>query len=142
MRNNLGKIFFSLFLLILLGAVFSVTNFVLAQASQEVQNRRAQLEVELLQIENEIAGQRTILQSKQKERVSLERDVAILDAKIDKSRLEIRATDINISKLSSDIGGKQNTIYSLDEKVEREKASLAQIIRRTNEIDSFSLVEC
>jgi peptidoglycan hydrolase CwlO-like protein len=120
---------------------FAFTNLVFAQTNQDVRNRRVELERELSEIEGEISVQRVFLVDKQKERVTLERDVAIIDAEIDKSKLEIRATDIYISKLSNDIGGKEQTISELNEKVKREKNSLAQIIRRTNEIDSFSLVE-
>ncbi|PIP86589.1 hypothetical protein COV42_00390 [Candidatus Campbellbacteria bacterium CG11_big_fil_rev_8_21_14_0_20_44_21] len=115
--------------------------FVFGQASENVQSRRAQLESELLQIEKEIEEQRVFLSAKQQERVTLERDVAIFDAKIEKSQLDIRKTDLNIESLSRDIGGKAETIIKLDEKISREKRSLAEIIRRTNEIDNFSLVE-
>jgi len=109
--------------------------------SEEIDNRRAVLESELAEIEKEIDDQRKVLEDKQRETVSLERDVAILDAQINKSRLSIKARNISISGINNDIGSKQNTIESLDEKLVREKQSLAQLIRKTNEIDSFSLVE-
>jgi hypothetical protein len=131
--KNLTYSFLFLFLILPL--------FSYAQASTNVQNRRAELQQELSQIESEIEVQRVFLEDKQKERVTLERDVAILDAKIDKSQLGIRKTDLNINGLSKDIGNKEQTISELDAKVLREKRSLAQIIRRTNEIDNFSLVE-
>jgi len=124
--------------------LFGQTDFVLAQSapvSQNVQSRRVELQNELTQIEKEIEEQRIFLEAKQQERVTLERDVAIIDAKIEKTQLDIRKTDLNIQALSQDIGGKEKTISSLDEKINREKQSLAQIIRRTNEIDSVSLVE-
>jgi len=136
----------SLFLFISTPLFFVFAQTLLAQeqsgqASQNVQNRRAVLQQELLGIEKEIEEQRVFLEDKQKERVSLERDVAIIDAKIDKTKLDIRKTDLNIEGLSRDIGGKEQTINDLDLKVIREKKSLAQILRRTNEIDNFSLVE-
>jgi len=109
--------------------------------SEEIDNRRAVLESELADIEVEIEAQRKVLEDKQKETVSLERDVAILDTQINKSRLGIKARNISISGINNDIGSKQDTIESLDEKLVREKQSLAQLIRKTNEIDSFSLVE-
>jgi len=132
-------------ILLFFAVVFSLSMpsgiYLHAQASQNVSNRRAELQQELSEIESEIEVQRVFLKGKQKERVTLERDVAILDAKIDKSQLGIRKTDLNISGLSRDIGGKEQTIIELKAKVIREKKSLAQIIRRTNEIDNFSLVE-
>lgn len=108
---------------------------------EDVANRREQLESNLAQIENEIKAQQTLLEDKQRERVSLERDIAILNAKIDKARLEIKQRNLVISGLESDIKGKEKTIGSLNEKLGREKDSLAQLIRKTNEIDNYSLVE-
>lgn len=106
-----------------------------------VADRRAQLELDLANIEKEIEAQRVVLEGKQRERVSLERDVAILNAKIDKARLSIRARNLAIERLRGDIGGKEATIDSLLLKLGREKDSLAQLIRKTNEIDSYSFAE-
>ncbi|MEK9168123.1 MAG: lytic murein transglycosylase [Patescibacteria group bacterium] len=104
-------------------------------------SRRAELEADLANLEKEIAVQQEILSAKQRESVSLERDVAILDAQISEAHLSIKARDLNIQRLVSDIGGKQEIITLLDVKTGREKESLAQLIRKTNEIDSFSLAE-
>lgn len=104
-------------------------------------SRRAQLETDLANLEKEIEAQQKILAAKQRESVSLERDVAILDAQISEARLSIKARDIKIQRLISEIGGKQEIITRLDVKTEREKESLSQLIRKTNEIDSFSLAE-
>ncbi len=108
---------------------------------ENVKDRRAQLESSLSEIEKEIEAQKQILQKKQRESVSLERDVAILDAQINKSELSIRARSISINGIVSDIEEKNRTINVLSDKLEREKESLAQLLRKTNEIDSFSLVE-
>ncbi|MEX0652040.1 MAG: hypothetical protein WD509_01015 [Candidatus Paceibacterota bacterium] len=110
-------------------------------ADQQVEQRKAQLEAELAEIEKEIQAQQVLLEGKQEERVSLERDVAILDAKIQKAKLSIRARDLEIKRISEDIYGKQETIGGLDSKLNREKQSLAQLIRKTNEIDNYSLAE-
>lgn len=106
-----------------------------------VDARRAALETELAEIEKEIEGQKVFLESKQRERVTLERDVAILNAQIDKAKLSIRARDIAIQQLTRDISGKEATIGTLSEKIKREKDSMAQLIRKTNEIDDYSIVE-
>jgi len=136
LKSRIGIfLIFSFFLVVLIvGPDFS-------SAQNLSDAERAMLEQELEQIEKEIAEQRVVLSDKQKERTSLERDVAILDAKINESRLQIRATDLRIQRLSKDIGLKNLTIEELESKLQKEKNSLAQIIRRRNEIDSFSLVE-
>ena len=109
--------------------------------SQDVASRRAELQRQLDLIEQEIKGQQQLLSGKQQERVSLERDVAILDAKIQKARLTIKARTLTIEQLSTDITGKQATIGNLDAKLDREKESLGQILRKTNEIDDLTLAE-
>ena len=135
-----------IFGVVLLSSILLVVGFFAATTSaqtaeEQVAERRAQLERELAQIEKEIAAQQTLLEGKQRERVSLERDVAILDAGIQKAQLSIRARELEIRRLSQDITGKEQTIGSLNSKLSREKQSLAQLIRRTNEIDDYSLAE-
>lgn len=109
--------------------------------STDVDSRRAQLEQELSAIEREIDAQRALLSEKQSERVSLERDVAILNAQIKEAQLSIRARDLSIQRLSDDIYGKERAIGSLNDKIIREKQSLGQIIRKTNQIDEYSTIE-
>lgn len=108
--------------------------------AQTVDDRRAQLERDLAQIEAEIAGQQKILQGKQQERVSLERDVAILDAKIKEAKLSIKARNIVISQLTGNIQNKENVIYGLNEKLSREKESLAGLLRQTDQLGGTSVV--
>jgi len=125
---------------ILAGVLFMDSTFA-QTGSLDVEGRRAQLESELAGLEKEISAQRDILQAKQRETVSLERDVDILDAQINESELRIRSRNLTIQKLSEEANSKEDLIDSLSEKLIREKESLAQLIRKTNEIDSFSLVE-
>jgi peptidoglycan hydrolase CwlO-like protein len=140
MRSKfLPAFFFFIFWLVALLGIFSSTVF--GQQNNLVANRRAELEKELAELEKEINAQQAILESKQRERVSLERDVAILNAKIEKAKLSIRARDIEIQKLNSEIRARESNINQLEAKILREKASLAQLIRKTNEIDAYSLPE-
>lgn len=108
---------------------------------EDVAERKARLEKELEAVEIEIREQSKLLVGKRTERVSLERDVAILNAEIKKAQLSIKARDIQIQQLSTQISGKEETIGSLNEKLLRERESLAQLIRKTNEIDDYSLAE-
>lgn len=131
------RLFFFLTLLIVVlspSATFAVEE-------GDVAARRAELERNLAAIEQEIAKQSVFLDEKRSERVSLERDIAILDAQIEKAKLSIRARDLSIQRLTSEIGNKSSTITSLDEKLEREKRSLANILRKTNELDDHTIVE-
>jgi len=124
-----------------LAVLLTVSSLQTTHAQSSVDAHKAQLEKDLAVLEAEIDAQEVLLQGKQRERVSYERDVAILEAQIEKAKLGIRARDIAISKLNQDIGGKEAVIGSLNEKLDREKESLSQLIRKTNEIDNMSLAE-
>ncbi|MHB1118160.1 MAG: lytic murein transglycosylase [Minisyncoccota bacterium] len=102
---------------------------------------RAKLEAELAAVEKEISIQNALVQSKQREGVSLERDVAILNAQIQKAKLSIKAQNIAIASLTEDIGTKKQTITKYSAKIDRERDSLAALLRRTDELDSYSLAE-
>jgi len=127
---------------VILTLVAVLAPFVLfAQTSIDVVARRTALEQQLDQIENEIKTQETFLQQKQQEHASLERDISILNANINKAKLSIKARTIEINNLTDDINGKAMTITSLGRKMDREMESLAEFLRKTNEIDRYSLPE-
>ncbi|TSC87269.1 MAG: peptidase M23 [Parcubacteria group bacterium Gr01-1014_8] len=109
-----------------------------AETSEE---RRARLEQELMEIEKDIAAKKGNLTELQRQRTSLERDVAILDSKIETARLSIKQRDISITKLRDGIADKHRAIAGVDQRVLKSEESLAQLIRRTREIDDVSLAE-
>ena len=139
-KRFLGKILIAVsFCAFFFGGFFAVAN---AQAvADDVLTRRAKLEADLAVIDKEINDQRVVLEQKQKEGVSLERDVAILNAQIEKAKLSIRARNLSIAGLVDDIGVKNRTIVKYSAKIDREHESLVGLMRRTNELDSYSLVE-
>lgn len=102
---------------------------------------RTQLEQQLAQVESQIAQNKKDLDAKQRERTSLERDVAVLDAQIQATQLAIKQRDLKIKQLTGDMGDLQRGIGTLDSKVASGQDSLAQILRRTREIDDTTLVE-
>jgi len=118
---------------------FSVSLSVVNAETEE--QRRARLEAELAQIEQEIQVQQVFLNQKSGERQSLERDVAVLESEISKAQLAIRQRNLSISKITDDIDDREEAIEALDDKLLREKASLSQLIRKTNEIDEMSFAE-
>lgn len=103
--------------------------------------QEAQLTRELQQIEREIAEQQNILKGKQTEGVSIKRDIAILDAKIKQAQLKIKAHNLAIERLGKDITVKTQVIGNLNTKIEEGHRSLADILKKTHEIDNFSLAE-
>ena len=129
------------FILLIFG-FFLLVGIAFAQdISNIVTNRRAELEGQLAELQKEIDAQQQILQNKQRESVSLERDIAILNAKIDSAKLSIKARALVIENLNQDIGNKEKTIDGLSAKIDRELASLADLLRKTRELDNFSIAE-
>ena len=134
--------FYILTFVIAATAAFFPHIYVHAQATaSDVLERRATLEKELATIEAEIEEQRKILVEQQRQTATLERDVAIINAKIQSAELSIRARRLEIQKLGTEISNKADTIIELNAKIKREKESLGQLLRKTHEIDSYSLVE-
>lgn len=123
---------FSLALLFVLPSVAS------AALSPE---ERAKLEAQLVDLERQIDENKKQLSSKQNERQSLERDVAVLDGQIKDAQLAIKQRDLTIRKLNDGIADKETAIEVLDGKVQKGQESIAQMIRRTREIDEITMVE-
>ncbi len=123
---------------VFLAALMFVPLFTFAQ---NVNERRALLEKELASVEAQIAEQQAILNARAQESVSLERDVAILNATIAKAKLSIKARSLEIERLGKESGEKQVVIEKLGNKIGREKESLGELLRKTEKTESVSLPE-
>ncbi len=110
-------------------------------AQQSVSERRAELEKQLAQLEAEIKQQQQILEGKKNQRVSLERDIAILNAQITQAKLSIKARALIIERLNDDIATKQKKIGVLSRKIDDEKSAMSELIRKLDDADSYSLPE-
>lgn len=132
MRNRIG---IGILCVILLTPSITVT----AQETKE--ERRTRLEAELQVIERQILQQQVLVEDKKLERQSLERDVEILDAQINKAQLGIQARAVAIAQLSDQIGEKEVVIDILQEQSEKQRQSLAELVRQTNEVDEYSMIE-
>jgi len=111
-----------------------------ASAETEVE-RKARLELELQNVERQILKQQILVEDKQLERQSLERDLNILDAQIKKAKLGIQARALAIMQLDDQIGDKEGVITELDTRLSRQRQSLGQLLRKTQEIDDYTLIE-
>ena len=134
--------FIFIFVLILASSFWLLTSVnVSALTEAEIQAQEAKWKAELEATEKEIAEWENILNQTKTGTASLERDAALLNAKINEAKAFIRKRQIQINQLTADIGLKTKTIAELEEKMNRGKESLASILKSTNELDSFSLVE-
>ena len=128
-----------LFLTILL--LLSIGLNVSAQGvSDSVEERKKQLESELAALEAQIKEQEALLGKQRGESATLTRDVSILTAEINKAKLSIKEKGLLINKLGGEIKDKTKTIGLLDNKLGKQRDSLAELLRKTNEIDDTALV--
>jgi hypothetical protein len=107
---------------------------------ENAQSDKSRLEAELVKLEAEIAQKQKELNSQKGQSVSLSRDISILNSQIQKSKLDIRAKNLLIQKIGGEINDKNKKINSLSAKMEREKESLAQLIRKERQIDNQSIL--
>ena len=131
--------------LIVLLASFVFFHFTPSLAEEVNQNaakeRREELQKRLDNLDSQIGALDSIIQQKRTESASLERDIAIFDAKIKKAKLEIQKLDGEIAKTKTGIVQRTEQIKVLSDKSEKKKDSLAELIRKNNEMDSTGLAE-
>lgn len=134
---------FVFFILLLTAGYFMLNASVSAQqmTEQQIQEQEAKWRLELAATEKEIAEWENVLKQTKQGTASLERDASVLQAKINEAKAFIKKRQIQIEQLTRDIGLKNKTIAELEEKIKRGKESLSSMIRQTNEVDSYSLVE-
>jgi len=132
---------FILSIILTIVVVMSVFGFSHQVKGETIEQKEARLRAELAITENEIKMWQEELRQKQGESASFQRDVDILNAKIKEAQAQIKARNIEIDRLGREISNRLSNIDLLDEKFGKGKESLSQLIRRTNEINSFSLVE-
>ncbi len=113
----------------------------LALTEQQIQEQEAVWRAELAKTEKEISEWETVLKTTKQGTASLQRDSQALQAKINEAKAFIRQRQIQIEQLTRDIGLKNKTISELEAKINRGKTSLAGILRQTNSVDEYSLVE-
>ncbi|MDQ3014367.1 MAG: lytic murein transglycosylase [bacterium] len=124
--------------------VFSpISNIITLPIAQgeTVEEKEARLRAELDQVLKDIQAQQGILDEERKKGKSIEGDIAILTAQINKAKLNIRAKNLAIEGLGKDITSKTREIGILTDKIDENRESLAQLIRKTNEMDTYTLTD-
>jgi peptidoglycan hydrolase CwlO-like protein len=101
----------------------------------------AQLQADLALCNAEIAQWQKVLTDTRGKVTTIDGDVKALTAKIRAAEATIKAKNIAISQLSEDIDERSRKIEDLEALIDEGKRSLAQLIRRTNEIDGATLAE-
>jgi peptidoglycan hydrolase CwlO-like protein len=107
----------------------------------DVATKRAQLQAQLDQLDQQIAQTQTTLNQLGTQDKSQTNQLNTLKAQIKKAQLQLQATQLQIQALQQNIVVHSHTITTLSGQLTSEQQSLGQILRQTNEIDQDSLVE-
>ncbi len=132
---------------IFFSVVFGMAEKSFAQAVPSVCNddvigkSEEQLKADLALCNAEIAIWQGILSGTRTKVTTIDGDVKALTAKIKSAEATIKSKNIAISQLSKDINVRSKKIGEMEVLIDEGKRSLAQLIRRTNEIDDYSLAE-
>mgnify|MGYP003342415615 CR=1 FL=1 len=134
-------IFTSLFALLVFSGCLPEKAFAQQKTPEQIAAQEAQWKAELAQTEADIAKWQEILKNTKQGTASLQKEAAVLNAKINEAKAFIKKRNIEIEKLRLAIDNKTKTISTLEEKIENSQDSLAALIRKTYEIDSYTLPE-
>lgn len=125
--------------------VFGVPTFVHAIASVCDDNvtgkTEEQLKADLALCNAEILQWQGVLKDTKGKVTTIDGDVRALTAKIKSAEAMIKSKNIAISQLGKDINQRSLKIDGLEVLIDEGRESLAQLIRRTNEIDEYSFSE-
>ncbi len=102
---------------------------------------RSQLEAELEACNKEIAEWTKTLNQTKQQSASFQRDIGILTAKINAAQANIKAKNLAITNLSRDIAVRESKISALNQRIQKGKDAIAEILRKTSELNSYSLPE-
>ena len=102
---------------------------------------REELQRKLNDLDKEIESVVSVIGQLETKTVDYKRDIDIVNAKIKKAKLEIQRLDMEIAQTKTGIEQKSDKLVVLLDKSEKRKDSLAELVRKKNEIDSAGLAE-
>lgn len=138
---------FAVIFTIFLCAVFVVPRLSIAQEVPAICNddvagkTEEQLKADLALCNAEIAKWQGVLTGTRAKVSTIDGDVKSLTAKIKAAEATIKSKNIAISQLTKDINTRSKKIDDMEVLIDEGKKSLAQLIRRTRELDEYSFAE-
>ncbi len=113
----------------------------LTLTSNSSQTDRNYCQNELKQIEDELAHLLDLQKQQQKNTGTLIGDVNYLNSQINALKTKIKARELVVAQLKVNITDKVKTINNLSSDIERNRESLAQLIRKANQFDDESVLD-
>lgn len=146
-RIDMLKQFKNMFILPLFLAVLLFTATLLSTDLNPVVNaqltdeERAELQRQLIQIEEEILKTQATLTDTKKETASYERDRALLDGQIQTAQLNIQQKNLTINSITGEIGVREQAIMLHEDQIYRHRQQLSAALRQTNSVEDKTLIE-
>lgn len=109
--------------------------------AQSVASAQAALQAQLDSINAQIAQQQALLNTAQSQHQTLQTQINAYNAQIAKTQLQIQQINLTIQQLQGGIGSDNQTLASLSSQLADEQDSLAQILRQTQMLDDYSVVD-
>lgn len=110
-------------------------------ATSTVGKTEDELRANLAKCEEEIKKSQAVLNQAKTEVKTIDGEVKTLQTKISAAEKTIQKKNATIVQLGSDIRDRLKKIESLEEDIVRGKESLSELVRRTNEVDDYTLAE-
>lgn len=135
--------FFSLILVISIvftGFIYRISTVNADQRLETTQAERDILQSEYDQLQKDMAVLDKKIGKTKEESANINRDISILKDKIKKAQLNIKSKNILIKKLGGEIVEKDKKINVLNSRINNIKESLSQLIRKDREIDDKSIL--
>lgn len=126
---------------LVLGSVTAPTISTLAADVAVTADERSALEAQLKDLEKQIDQYEDQITSYKKQGKTLSSEVSSLNSKISKLNLEIKAINLNISQIDAKIDQTQNQIVTTESDIDKNKESLAVLIKNLYASEQTSLME-
>lgn len=132
--------FVTIFIYTVIGIKNTVAFDCLNLTENSAQSDKDLCKKELSQIEAELAALLVKQKEQQKNTGTLVGDVNYLNSQIKALTTKVKARSLAIAQLKVSIKEKVSKIGTLQEKIEKQHASIAQLLRNTNDFDNASMV--
>lgn len=143
-QSSIGRTCFYAAGLVLVFGLFFVVHARKAEAvscNADVGTDRSLLMEQMKACDEEVAQLNSTIGELSKKGKSYNNEIALLKARITKAQSNIKAKNVQISRLAEDIQEKNHEVNQLSDKLDRERQSLAQLVRLTAEYDHATLIE-
>lgn len=123
----------------LLCVFFAVPSVAGAQATLTAEER-AKLELELSDLEKQIAIHEATIEKYRKEGTSLKGEIASLNAKVEKLNLQIKTVTLSLTRLNTEIVINQKQVTETQQKLDRQRLAMMAALQSMYESEQTSLM--